>query len=355
MGVSTANGASVRIPSWLGPAFVYGISIACLIWVYRDFDWHSELPRVMHIHWMWILLAVTTDILVYICQAWRWNLLLSPIVRVPLWRSVQAIYIGLFANEVLPLRSGEAIRCYLQAHWSRISFPVAVSSALIERLLDGIWLILAFFVTTLFVKVDANLKYGAGILAVIVAALGILLAFAVHRRDESADALAKHSWLKVLRHLIEGLHAMGRARSFLLASFASFIYLALQAVPIYAMIRGYGLDMTFGHAVCVLVVVRLGTVIPGPPGNIGLFNAFATAGLMMLGVDRQTAKGLSGVMFFIISVPLLVAGCLAVATTGLNLRDLQKRAHSYFSDRKESPQVVKGARNHPPGIPRQPL
>ena len=339
MGASNANGTSVRIPSWLGPAVVYAISIGCLYYVYRDFNWEAELPRLRNIHWMWILLAVVTDILVYVSQAWRWNLLLSPVVRVPLLRSVQAIYIGLFANELLPLRSGEAIRCYLQAHWSKISFPVAVSSALIERLLDGVWLILAFFLTTFFVKVDANLKYGAGVLALIVMTLGVLLAFAVHRRDESADVLARHSWLKIFRHLIEGLHAMGQSRSFFAAACVSFLYLALQAVPIYAMIRGYGLELTFGHAICVLVVLRLGTVIPGPPGNIGVFNAFAMAGLMLLGVDRQTAKGLSGVMFFIITVPLLIAGCVAVAMTGLKLRDIQRKAQSQMTDQEETTPV----------------
>ena len=38
----------------------------------------------------------------------------------PLWRTVQSIYIGLFANEVLPLRVGELIRCYLLAHWNSL-------------------------------------------------------------------------------------------------------------------------------------------------------------------------------------------------------------------------------------------
>ena len=114
MGDRNASDAKLRVPGWLGPAVVYAISIFCLYWVYRDFDWEAELPRLQHIHWMWILLAVTSDILVYVSQAWRWNLLLSPVRDVPLGRSVQAIYIGLFANELLPLRSGEAIRCYLQ-------------------------------------------------------------------------------------------------------------------------------------------------------------------------------------------------------------------------------------------------
>jgi len=44
---------------------------------------------------------------------------------------------GLFSNEVLPLRPGELIRSYLQAHWCEVPFSVAFASAIIERLLDG--------------------------------------------------------------------------------------------------------------------------------------------------------------------------------------------------------------------------
>jgi glycosyltransferase 2 family protein len=314
------------IARWLGPATVYAISIGCLYWVYRDFDWKTELPRLRQIHWIWILLGVSCDILVYVSQAWRWNMLLSPIKQIPLGRSVQAIYIGLFANELLPLRSGEAIRCYLQHSWSGISFPVAVSSALIERLIDGVWLILGFFLTTLFVDLDASLKYGAGILAAVVLCLALLLVYAVRRPDEAHDALARHRWLSVLRHLMEGLHVMGRSRSFLYGALGSLVYMVLQVVPLYAMMRGYGLDLTFGHAAVVLVILRLGTIIPGPPGNIGLFNVFAVLALRILGVDEQVAKGLSGVMFFVITVPLLLAGCVALALTGAKIREIQKRA-----------------------------
>src|SRR5512145_2666484 len=88
-----------RVPAWVGQALVYSLSFACLLYVYHDFDWKHELPRLARIEWHWIMLAVATDILVYVSQAWRWNLLLEPIARLPLWRTVQTIYIGLFANE----------------------------------------------------------------------------------------------------------------------------------------------------------------------------------------------------------------------------------------------------------------
>ncbi len=322
------GGATWRL--WLGPLAVYALSIACLVWVYRDFDWDSQMPRIKQMHWFWILLAFTCDILVYITQAWRWNLLLEPIARIPKWRTVQAIYIGLLANELLPLRSGEAIRCYLQSHWSGISFPVVISSALIERLFDGVWLMLGFFATTFFLKLPGQLKYGAGVLALLVLALLCLLAFAVHRKDEARGLLVRNRWLAPLQHLIHGLHVMGLSRSFWKAAGVSLLYLAIQVLPIYAIIRGYGLTLSLGHAAIVLLVLRLGTVIPGPPGNIGLFNAFAVLALTLLGVERQTAVGLSGVMFFAITVPLMMAGFVALLLAGFNIRDLQRKARTRF-------------------------
>jgi hypothetical protein len=45
-------------------------------------------------------------------------------------------------------------------------------------------------------------------------------------------------------------------------------------------------------------------------------------------VNGQTAKSLAAVMFFIITVPLLIAGAVALAAAGLNFREIYRRAHS---------------------------
>ena len=64
VGMVAPNASEVRqrIPVWLGPVIVYALSIGCLIWVFRDFDWKNELPRLKHIHWAWIVLAVVADV-----------------------------------------------------------------------------------------------------------------------------------------------------------------------------------------------------------------------------------------------------------------------------------------------------
>ena len=320
------------MPAWLGTAIVYTLSLACLLWVYHDFDWKTELPRLARIHWAWIAIAVASDVLVYFSQAWRWNILLRPVVQLPLGKTVQAIYIGLFANEVLPLRGGELIRCYLLAAWNHIKFPLVLSSALIERLIDGVWLIVGFAIASMFVDLPRDLEAGVWVLATVVAIIGGLVLFAVFNKAFAHHVTTKHRWAEPLRMIVEGLHAMGRSRSFPIAVCASTVYLLLQIIPIHAMLEGYGVALPMGSAAIVLVVLRLGTIVPGPPGNVGVFHLFCFLALnKVLGVDAQTAKLVSGMMFFVVTVPLLAAGAVALALTGSEIREIYKRAKAHHA------------------------
>ncbi len=317
-----------RRPPWVGPVVAYSLSMLCLLWVYHDFDWRTELPKLARIHWGWIALAVAADVLVYVSQAWRWNILLRPVARMPLWKSVQAIYVGLFANEVLPLRSGELIRCYLISVWDKVSFPLVLSSALIERLIDGVWLIVGFALISLSVDLPNEIDAAVWTLTAVVAVIGALVVFAVLNQKFAHHVSTRHRWSEIVRTVIEGLHAMGRSKSFLVAVAASTVYLSLQVVPIHAMLEGYGLDLPWGSAAIVLVVLRLGTILPGAPGNVGLFHLFAYLALhRVMHVDAQTAKSLSGVMFFVVTVPLLAAGALALAMTGSEIRSIYHSAY----------------------------
>src|SRR5213078_2252400 len=116
-----------KIPGWCLPALGYTLSAASLIWVFRGFNLHQTLADFATLDWRYVSIAVIFDLSVYLAHGWRWNILLRPVARPSYWRSVQAIYIGLYANEVLPLRTGELIRCYLMAHWN--DMPVSLALA----------------------------------------------------------------------------------------------------------------------------------------------------------------------------------------------------------------------------------
>jgi glycosyltransferase 2 family protein len=317
-----------KIPGWLMPALGYTLSAASLIWVFHGFNLRQTLDDLATLDWRYVSIAVIFDLSVYLSHGWRWNILLRPVARLSLWRTVQAIYIGLYANEILPLRTGELIRCYLLAHWNGIPISLALSSAAIERILDGIWLVTALFITTRLVPLPRYLVDGTQVMALgLCALLGLLIFVAVHKQ-RAQELFSETGWTKGLRHVVEGIHVMGNWRTLLATAGASLVYLALQIVPVWALMEGYGLDLSIWAAAAVYIIIRLGTVIPNAPGNAGLYQFFCVLGLGLFSVPKATAVGFSLMMFGVLTLPLLIGGFVAVALTGLKLGDIRSRAHS---------------------------
>jgi glycosyltransferase 2 family protein len=321
-----------RLPSWLVPTVGYAVSIACLAWVYLGFDWRRELPRLLATDWRWVLLAVVFDWVVYICQGLRWTALLSPLGQFSVWKSTQAIYIGLFANEVLPLRSGEIIRCYLQRRWTGLPLSVVISSVLIERLWDGVWLVAAFALVSKQVELPGFLTVMSRGLLVLLAILGGLMAATLYYKERAKDAASRSRWSRMLRPLVDGVHSMGTSRSFWWAGFLSFCYLALQIVPLYALLRGYGMNLSISAALVLLVILRLGTVIPQAPGNVGSFQALIVAGLGLFGFSRADSTGFATLSFFVVTVPLWFGGFVALMLTRMRLGDIHREAHESLDE-----------------------
>lgn len=317
-----------RTPRWVPQVLGYTISGVCLVWVLHNYPIKELIPEIRALDWKWVALAVAFDLSVYVCHGWRWVALLRPVARLPLWRTVQSIYIGLFANEVLPLRTGEVIRCYLLAHWNELLLSVVFASAAIERLIDGLWMIAAFLVTAHYVKglpgaLTDLVRVLGGMLALGVAILTYVVVHKTH-----AHALVKESrWAATLRHVVEGLHIMGGRRTLSRVVPISLLYLVLQVLSYWALMKAFELDLSFWVAAGVLTIVRLGTVIPNAPGNIGLFQAACVVAMHnVFGVEVNDAKTFSFVLFFALTLPLLIGGAIATALTGLNLGEIHHHA-----------------------------
>ncbi|MEO8594777.1 MAG: lysylphosphatidylglycerol synthase transmembrane domain-containing protein [Candidatus Solibacter sp.] len=315
------------IPNWLPQVLGYAVSAGCLLWVLHGYPINELIPTLRALDYRWVWLAVAADLAVYVIHGWRWATLLAPVAKVSFWRTVQSIYIGLFANELLPLRPGEVIRCYLLAHWSDMRLSLTFASAAVERIIDGVWLLAAFFVTATFVRgIPGDILILVQALAVLLL-LGVgLLVWVVMHKQHAHAVLKESRWSATLRHIVEGLHLMGSPRTFGLTAAISLLYLAMQAFSVYALMRAYGLDLSFWVAGGVLTLVRLSTVVPNAPGNLGLINLAVVMALGLFEVERNDAKTFSIILFVALTLPLLIGGALATALTGLNIGELRDRA-----------------------------
>jgi glycosyltransferase 2 family protein len=322
------------------------VSVACLAWALHGVSWTELWEETRELDWRWIAIGVIADLLVYVVQGWRWNFILLPVTRVSPWASVGAIYVGLFANEVLPLRAGELIRCFLMARWSKIPISVTLASALIERIFDGVLLVAGLFFSLRYVRhfplgrgqarAIEIITSGSVFLTILLLICAALLAVAMFWREQTLDALLDarlFSWAHVF---IEDLHRIGHSRFLYFSVAVSIPYLLLQVVPIYAVMQAYGFDgVTWAQAGALMVLLRLGSVVPQAPGNVGLFQVLSTLGLTLFGVPRAMARRFTLILWVVVTLPLMIVGFVALVASGAKMGDIQREAQAEMRARQD--------------------
>jgi len=316
-----------RTPRWLPQAAGYAASIVCLLILFHGYNFHDLYTDIRTLDYRWVGLAVVTYLGSYVVQAWRWDVLLAPVVRTRFWRTVQSIAIGLFANEVLPLHVGELIRCYLMAHWNDLRISLGFASAAVERLLDGVWVIVAFLLMAAYVQgIPRDVTIGVEILSVILMAAAVALCWVVMAKHEQHASLTENKWAATFRHVIEGLQLMGNLRTLGVTTAISLLYVAMQFLSVWFLMKAYALDLSFLTACAVLTIIRLVTIVPNAPGNVGVFNVGCTTALRLFDVEAETAKTFSILLLAIWTLPLLLTGGIATALAGVNVSELRERA-----------------------------
>ena len=266
--------------------------------------------------WRWVLVAVLSDIFVYLLHGWRWKLLLRPIENVRFGHCLEAIYVGLFANEVLPARAGELIRCFLLSRSTDIPISVTFASALIERIFDGVWLLACFFVCLHMGKLPQVLLDGGYVLMVIIAISGLLLGYAMYAKKQSLDLMFGMVWPRWFNTLIDDLHLIGHSRYLYLSFLVSGMYMLVQITPIYALVRASSLNVPWMASFTMMVLLRLTSIVPQAPGNLGSFQWVASRSLIMFGLVAPHAKRFSLILWAVVTLPLILIGFVALAITG---------------------------------------
>jgi glycosyltransferase 2 family protein len=321
------NFSQASLHAWVKSAAGWLLAVACLAWVF-----HGTHPEQMwgHIRTMrlwWLVPAVLLDLASYVCEGARWHYLLRPVGRLPVLRATQAIYVGLFTNEVTPLRLGEVVRTYLAARWMDVSIARVVPSMLVSRLIDGVWLALAVGVVAIFVPLPQSLLTAADVLGVLAVASalcflllvksapGLIQRWAAVSDRRSLSAKAKSVVGRLGLELIE-LGDLGRLTVPALFSLA---ILACQAASFWSVMRAYHMDLPPFAGAAVYLIVHFGTAIPNAPANVGSFQFFTVLGLGLFGVEKTLASGFSVVVFLVLTLPLWFLGLLALSRTGLTL------------------------------------
>jgi hypothetical protein len=274
--------------TWLGAA-------GCLAWVLHDIDAAAFGQGVRGIRWSWVATGLLFDVLSYVGQGWRWGLLLDGLTA---GKATQAVYAGLFTNEVLPLRLGEAVRAWLARRWSGVHLKTVIGSMATERVFDAVWLAAGLALASQWIALPPAWAATGRWLAL--AAALAALAFLMWRREARVTGA----------FLVSALVLLGQALAF--ASIA----------------KACSIPLPIWKTAVSLLIVRTGTAIPNAPANVGSYQFFTVVGLTWLGVAKSQAMIFSVVVFVLLTLPLWLLGFLALRSAGYSLTQIRQEMRS---------------------------
>lgn len=327
--VTRHSARKTRAYTWIG----YAVSLACLVWVLYDFHVKDALTELANVSWRWVALAIGLDVVSYVVQGLRWKFLLSPFGSVKTKHAIRAVFVGLFANVIFPLRPGEAIRAYLISNSEDLGFVTVVGSVLVERLIDFVVTTagLGLAVVLLSVPLPAHWRAALDVLGIVtLVLLGIFVALIVYIElrfagDPRRMYGGKRFPGKLMSALV-GLHAMGTSPSFYPAVLTSLLMPLCQVLALWSMMRSDGIGLPFIAVVVVLLLLNLGISLPNAPANVGSYQFFCVLGLSIFSVvDRNTAKGFSFFAWWWLTLPVALLGLYAALRSGLSIRSLREQ------------------------------
>lgn len=318
--------AERKVSSWLVPAVGYTVSLASLVWAFARFPFDQLGEHFRTMQWGWLILAVAIELASHLLDAWRWCELLRPASAPPYGAAVQSVFAGLFVNDLLPARAGEAVRCFLLSFKTGIHLPLVITSVVILRVMDGIWIVIFYFATSFVVEGAGTVTGVMAVYAAVVAAMALLLLFVLFRRHHAHHFISNSSWAARFVHFLDEIHKLGNWRELRIVMLSSGVYWAMQICAAWAITRADNFYFTFGQMTFLSIVKSVGTLVPTAPAGIGAFQATAIYALRHFFTEAPDAKILAELLFGFLTLPGLVGGAIAVAMAGYNLKDLVRHA-----------------------------
>jgi uncharacterized protein (TIRG00374 family) len=260
-------------------------------------------------------------------RAVRWRLLFPHDHRPPLGPTFRALLVGTFFNNVLPGRPGEAIRVFTLHQETKTSRPVALGTAVSERLYDVIVLLAVLFAATPWLPNVTWLRDAAYFaVALLLGLIAFLVVLSVWELRPLLFVLGPLRRIRrfpaerieaLLGELVTGLSAMRKLRLALPALVVSVAAVLVIGVSFWLVMFAFRLHLGFGAALLVMVATNLAMVIPSSPAAIGVFEAAVLVALKPYGVNRSAALSYAVVVHALNSIPFILLGLAILPRHGL--------------------------------------
>jgi uncharacterized protein (TIRG00374 family) len=320
------------------------ITVALLAWVLRDVSPSEIAAELSEARPGWMALAVVLATTSFLIRAWRWRVLLAPgWPGTSLDARFGSVCIGFAVNNLLPARLGEFTRAYALSRSTTVPLSAAIASLVVERILDGVVLAIFLFGTislpgfplgegTSAELIRRTANVGAVAFAILLAALWVAA------RSPSGAARAFDRTLgralperlrekasHIVRAFVDGLGALRRPSTFLLALGWSFAVWLVIALSIWAGLLSFGITAPgVTGSMFLQALIGFAVAAPSSPGFFGVFEAAARLGLGVWDVPAPTVVGFATTYHILTFIPVTLLGLWYLRRLGLSWGEIER-------------------------------
>ncbi|HDQ71627.1 MAG TPA: flippase-like domain-containing protein [Chloroflexi bacterium] len=309
------------------------ISVVALVLAVRQVDPAQIVETLARAEYIYLLPAFVVFEACMLARAFRWRLLLEE--RASLISCFWITNIGYLVSNVLPFRLGDPARALVIGRQGRVSPAAALSTVVVERVLDMLSIVALLAVVAPFVGEVGDTAL-AGIVGGGMGVIALLVLLALAFRPSWGKALGRcflrrvpngERWEETLDSLIDGLAPLRSGRRGMAILACSALVWALVVIFYWMMLRAFMLRPPILAAPFLVCVLGLGMAIPSSPGAIGLFHAVARYGLT---IPFDVSVDLAVAIAFAIHTYQYILGCtfglIGLGRESLSLGWLRARA-----------------------------
>jgi glycosyltransferase 2 family protein len=311
----------------------YTVSLAIaggLLWyVFKDIDLGAMFEAFQKADYRWIIVSGLLTILAHWSRAYRWSLLMEPVVgrRPGAFDTTVAVLTGYFANLIIP-RMGEVTRCGTLNRLEGVPVNISFGTVVAERIFDALallFLIAATFLlefdrlSTFFLDFFSSKVNVSGlqnnplpiiILVGIVLGMALLAWFLYGRYKEVLQQKPIYQKITAFTGgLVEGVLSVRKLKNpgaFLFHTVLIWTtYYFMSYVLFFSLPQTSGLSMLAG--LTILIMGGIGMAAP-VQGGIGPFHLLVGNALVLYGLTQQDGIVLATFMHAVQTIVTLLLG-----------------------------------------------
>jgi uncharacterized protein (TIRG00374 family) len=261
-------------------------------------DWNAFWVSIRYGHYEFLLLTIPITSINYFIRALRWSCLINSEKKIPLISIFWANMVGYMGNDYLPARAGELIRSAYLGRQNGLGTSFVLATALVERLLDVIALVLIGSISLLVQSNISPLLANALRFMAFAGTAGLIVIIAAPFQEKLIRSIVtsiplpeKYSLMisqQISRFLtgIRSLHNGRRLGLFILLTAAIWL---IDAFANTLGVRIISQTLTIRQALIFLAALGLSSAIPSTPGYIGVYQFVAVSVLAPFGFSRANA------------------------------------------------------------------